>query len=642
MRRGPSKSQPRGPSNTSLDLHAAFDALPAGLYIVDRALGVVVWNHVREEGPQGIPRERALGHHLQAVLRAQGFESARVAIERVFTTGRPYEGMEETREGARFFLTRRLPITNGPNVTHVLSLFEEVTERRQAQEALEQQRTFLRQVIDLSPNFIFAKDRDGRFTLANEAVAQIYGTTVEELVGKTDADFNPNVEEVESFRQHDLEVMDSLQEKLVSEEVITDAKGAKRWLQTVKRPIVGPDGLAQQVLGVSTDITDHKRMEDQLRQALRLEAVGRLAGGIAHDFNNLLTVIMGCSDILIRRFGPDDPSRDKVEQIYKSGERAAALTRQLLAFSRKQVLQSKVIDLNVIVSDMGAMLRRLIGEDIGLVTVVTEGLGSVKADPGQIEQVLVNLAVNARDAMLEGGRLTIETANVELDEAYAQDHAGFRPGRYVMLAVTDTGRGMDAEVQEHMFEPFFTTKEPGKGTGLGLATVYGIVTQSGGYIWVYSEPGHGTTFKIYLPRVDESSPAAHAEQVARVPKGTETILVVEDEEALREITREILTGQGYTVIEAPSGAAALKLAEQHTGPIHLLLTDVVMPGMSGRELAQNLAARQPAMKLLFMSGYTDDAIVRHGVLEEGTAFIQKPFTLASLTTRVRDVLDSGL
>ncbi len=381
--------------------------------------------------------------------------------------------------------------------------------------------------------------------------------------------------------------------------------------------------------------------QDQLAQASKMEAVGHLAGGVAHDFNNLLMVIMGRSELLLAGLDTGDPNRPALELIEQTAIRAADLTRQLLAFSRKQVLQPRVLDLNAVVSNMSEMLRRLIGEDIALVTVLGPALGHVKADRGQIEQIIMNLAVNARDAMPHGGRLTLETANVDLDAAYARKHVEARPGPHVMLALSDTGIGMDPKTQARIFEPFFTTKGPRKGTGLGLAMVYGIVKQSGGNIWVYSEPGQGTTFKIYLPRIEEAIESAQGRSALAPPlRGMETVLLVEDEDAVRDLARDILQARGYTVLEARHGAEALRISEQHPGPIHLMLTDVVMPEMIGRELADRLAVLRPETKVLYMSGYTDNAVVHHGVLDPGTIFLQKPFTAAVLARKVREILDS--
>jgi len=386
-----------------------------------------------------------------------------------------------------------------------------------------------------------------------------------------------------------------------------------------------------------------RSMEEQFRQAQKIEAIGRLAGGVAHDFNNLMTVVTGYSELILTRLGPDDPLRKEIEEIKKAGDRATTLTGQLLAFSRKQVLAPKVLDLNSVVTNINAMLRRLLSEDIEFHTVMTPVIGRVKADPGQLEQVIMNLVVNARDAMPNGGRLTIETKNVELDKTYAQSHVSVKPGTYVMLAITDTGSGMDAATQARIFEPFFTTKEPGKGTGLGLSTVYGVVKQSGGYIWVYSEPGRGTTFKIYLPRVQEELEArpsgpAPAERL----QGSETILLAEDEDMVRDLARKILQSQGYTVLEARDGPECLRICQTHAGPIHLLMTDVVMPGLSGRAVADQVAPMRPDMKVLYLSGYADTAVVNHGLLDAGRAFLQKPFSARTLAYKVREVLDAPL
>jgi PAS domain S-box-containing protein len=391
--------------------------------------------------------------------------------------------------------------------------------------------------------------------------------------------------------------------------------------------------------GIIVDITEQKLLETQLQQSRKMEAVGRLAGGIAHDFNNLLTIITGYTDLALSRASVPLDLRNDIERIENASARAAALVRQLLAFSRKQVLQPKTLDLNAIVVNMEKLLRRLIDDHIEMITRVDETLGKVKADPAQVEQVLMNLVVNARDAMLEGGRILIETSNVDLDSAYAIDHVPAKPGRYVMLAVSDTGVGMDAATVAHIFEPFFTTKESGRGTGLGLSTVYGIVKQSGGYVWVYSEPQKGSTFKVYLPRVDD---LVEQEEPRFVPfgqhRGSEVVLLVEDEEAVRDLVRTILTGQGYEVLVARDPQHAEALASKFPGEIHLLLTDVVMPGTSGRELAARIMGTRPGIHVLYMSGYTENVITSGGMLERGLAFLQKPFSPAVLVQKIREVL----
>ena len=402
------------------------------------------------------------------------------------------------------------------------------------------------------------------------------------------------------------------------------------------------------VLCIIHDATERRRLEAQLRQAQKMEAVGRLAGGIAHDFNNLIQVVTGYGEMVLAALPSEHSQREAIVEMKKAGERAAALTRQLLAFSRKQVIAPQLLQLNTVIAEAGKMVRRLLGEDVVLAIVLEPALGLIQADPHQIEQVLVNLAINARDAMPTGGRLTVETSNAVLDDNSVRKRPEIKPGRYVLLAVSDTGHGMDEATKGHVFEPFFTTKAPGKGTGLGLAMVYGIVKQAGGFVYVYSEPGQGTAFKVYLPRVDEGTEGGHEARAgsalpaagvpAADPPPSETLLLVEDEDAVRALTREVLGGAGYTILEAADGAEALLLCERHLGPIHLLLSDVVMPGMGGRELADRLSALRPGLKVLFLSGYADDAVVRHGVLASQVAFLQKPFSIESLTRKVREVL----
>jgi PAS domain S-box-containing protein len=472
----------------------------------------------------------------------------------------------------------------------------------------------------------------------NDAMARMYGyDEASQLVGTKLGDLHnvtdpTNRDQIRAFLRAGYRVSNS-------ETREHDREGRSR---VFLNNVVGfiEDGHLVRVWGTQRDVTDQRHLEEQFRQAQKMEAVGQLAGGIAHDFNNLLTAILGNTQLLLRDLPPGDAKRGDVEEIRKASERAASLTRQLLAYSRRQMLQPEVLDLNVVVAEMDKMLRRLIGEHIALEAGLAPDLGRVRADPNQIEQVIVNLAVNARDAMPDGGKLTIETANVDLDEAFAQAHLGSVPGSYAMLAVTDTGTGMDAAVRAHLFEPFFTTKEVGKGTGLGLATVYGIVKQSGGYISVYSEPGRGSSFKIYLPRIATPADEPAGPQKGGPAPGSETVLVVEDEPAVLTLSRRALEAQGYVVLAASDPLAALRVVEHHGGTIHLLLTDVVMPGLSGRELADRLTAQRPGMRVLYMSGYPGDAVVQHGTLPSGSAFLQKPFSPDGLARKVRDVLDA--
>jgi signal transduction histidine kinase len=416
-----------------------------------------------------------------------------------------------------------------------------------------------------------------------------------------------------------------------------------KWVHARVEPQTDEQGRVVGLIGASQNVTARRRLEEQFRQAQKMEAIGTLAGGVAHDFNNLLTVICGYSDLLMRDLASGDPMREPVIEIHRAGARARALIRQLLAFSRQQVLEPKVLDLNAVVADMEKMLRRLIGEDIELVVALDAGLPQVKADPGQLEQVLVNLSVNARDAMPRGGRLCIETRHVTLDPSITDATSGVRAGEYVLLSVSDTGVGMDPGTKARVFEPFFTTKEPGKGSGLGLAIVHGVVTQSGGRVEVESEPSHGATFKIHLPAVTEGPPAGKVVSGPRAPPGGhETILLVEDEAAVRKLASHILASCGYSVLEAANGQEALRVAADHRSPIDLLLSDVVIPHLGGPQLAKQLTAAKPGLKVLFMSGYADAGVLEQGSVGTEHAFVQKPFTPLGLAQKVRDVLDRAV
>ncbi len=502
-------------------------------------------------------------------------------------------------------------------------------------------------VLETSLDAIVSMDDQGRVTEFNRAAEGMFGFTRAEAIGQELSQLIIPIALRERHRQGLARYIRTGESRIMDRRLEMTAlrkDGSEFPVEIVitRIRVPGPPALT----GFIRDLSERKDTEaalhdseEQLRMSQKLEAVGRLAGGIAHDFNNLLTVISGRCEILRSRVPGNAAATAEIDLIRDAGERAAALTHQLLAFSRRQVLAPKVLDLNSSIASLLPMLQRLIGEDIDLKHGAGPGLGRVKADPGQIEQVIMNLAVNARDAMADGGTLIIETRNVDLDEIYARQHAPAPPGPYVMLAVSDTGTGMTHEIQARIFEPFFTTKERGKGTGLGLATVYGIVKQSGGYIWVYSELGHGTTFKIYLPRVEEAiAEAAPAAAPRPAMRGSETILLVEDEEVVRKLAREVLESRGYRVLDARGGEEALQICERFEGTIHLMLTDVVMPRMSGRTLADKIVASRPDVRVLFMSGYTDDAIAHHGVLEVGLDYLPKPFTIESLTGKVREVL----
>ena len=520
----------------------------------------------------------------------------------------------------------------------VLWVARDITEYKRAEEELRKSEERYRRLVENAHDMIYTHDLNGNFTSINAVAEQITGYTREEALRMNIAD-TIAAEQLDGARQNIAEAIAGQETGPHEFEII--ARDGSRIAVEVNTSVILKDGVAVAIQGVARDVTERKKLEQQLRQAQKMEAVGLLAGGIAHDFNNLLTAINGYSDLVLAQLKVEDPLWRNVEQIKKAGDRAASLTRQLLAFSRKQILQPRVLNLNSIVADMGKMIGRLIGEEIELRTVLNPELGSVRADPSQIEQVLLNLAVNARDAMPDGGKLTIETANISLGEGSFAQRFIVPPGDYVRLVVSDTGAGMDAATKARIFEPFFTTKESGRGTGLGLSTVYGIVKQSEGYILVYTEPAHGTAFKIYLPRVDERV-EEYIQGVAiqeHYFQGTETILVAEDDDTVRQLTRELLEIYGYNVLEASNGGSALLLCERYEEPIHLLLTDVIMPEMSGHELTTRLAQLHPEMKVLYMSGHTEDVIVNRGVLIEGTAFIQKPFAPDALARRVREVLD---
>ena len=493
-------------------------------------------------------------------------------------------------------------------------------------------------LLDSATQAIISIDRSGTIVLVNRRGEEMFGYSREELVGSRIEILLP--ESKRSAHRGDREEYferPRIRPMGIGMDLSGRRKDGKEFPVEVSLSYLKiPEG--DFAIAFVSDISQRKQLEDQLMHAQKMEAVGRLAGGVAHDFNNMLTVISGYNRMILDDLSPLDPLRGYAEEVLKAADRAGALTNQLLAFSRRQIMKPRVINVNAVVEQTEKMLRRLIGEDIDLAFGLAADVGNIRADPGHVEQAIMNLAVNARDAMPLGGRLTVETANAELDETYARTHMGVTPGEFVMIAVSDTGHGMDAETKRHIFEPFFTTKEKGKGTGLGLATVYGMVKQAGGDIWVYSEPHRGTTFKLYFPRVKESvTDTEHANSDS--PHGNrETILVVEDERAVRDLTVRMLQRLGYSVLIAASGDEAIRISASHTERIPLLLTDVVMPQMSGRQLADILATTRPDMKVIYLSGYTENTVLHHGVLDAGIEFLPKPFSREVLAKKIKDVL----
>ncbi|MCW5971283.1 MAG: response regulator [Blastocatellales bacterium] len=559
-----------------------------------------------------------------------------------------------------FALYHRTPYAPSAEERHLVAMFTDLAsvaiERREAESALRQSQERLESLVHSVEGIVWEASADTfQFTFVSQQAERILGYPVERWVSDPTfwADHIHPDDRDEAVRYCQEATADRRNHEF--EYRMVAANGDERWFKDYVAIIEEPDGSAK-LRGIIVDITKLKQAEqsrrqaeealresaEQLRQAQKMDAVGRLAGGIAHDFNNLLTAINGYSELAMNRLPAGDPLRSDLQEIRKAGQRAADLTQQLLAFSRKQMMQPRVIALNTVVADMERMLRRLIGEDIELSTHLASDLRPIKADPSQIAQAIVNLALNARDAMPDGGRLTIATANVEFSDESASRQAHVSPGRYVMLSISDTGTGMDEATRERIFEPFFTTKEVGKGTGLGLSMVYGIVAQSGGRIEVESAPDRGTTLRIYLPQAVEESTSAKSKAAAEEapPQGAETILLVEDEELVRQLTQQILQMHGYNVLAAADGIEAIAICESRAEPIDLLLTDVVLPQMNGRALADRLLEMRPGMKTLFMSGYAESSIVRHGVLGPGTEFIHKPFQPHALARKVRGVLDA--
>jgi two-component system cell cycle sensor histidine kinase/response regulator CckA len=615
-----------------------LEAAPDAMVVVNQG-GEIVLLNVRAEKQFGYRRDELVGQKVKNIipqgfaerLIADGTRSAAEALAQQIGTG--IELIGRRKDESEFPIEIMLSPLDGADGILVTAAIRDITDRQRREYELSR----LAAVVESSYDAIVSLTPQGIILSWNSGAERIFGYSAREAMGQSIL-FLSTLDRLDE----DPKLLERIKRADTVEhfETIRMRKdGTPIHVALTLSPIKSSDGQVVGVSSVARDVTESRHLEAMLRQSQKMEAVGQLAGGVAHDFNNLLGVILGYTELLLNRLSPNDPQRKDIEQVQKAGDRAALLTRQLLAFSRKQVLQPKVLDINAVVTGVEKLLQRLIGENIQLLAVLKPDVCRVKADPGQLEQIIMNLALNAKDAMPAGGKLTIETSNVEFDEEYAIRNPSTERGPHVMLAVTDTGCGMDAKTKAHMFEPFFTTKEFGKGTGLGLSTVYGIVKQSGGSIWVYSEPGIGTTFKIYLPSVDEvleiASPNNKAENVV---VGSQTILIVEDDAALLQITHRSLEEVGYLILEARSPEEAINICASHTGPIHLMVTDVVLPGMSGVKLASHLSVPRPEMKVLYVSGYTDDTIFHHGVLEQGLAFLQKPFSQRALARKVSEVL----
>ena len=622
-----------------LVVDTAFDSFVA----IDQEGLITNWN-TQAERTFGWTRGEVIGHDLmETIVPPQHRQAHSQGIEHFLATG----------EGP--ILSKRIEFTaihrDGHEIPVELAVWyvldgdkyvfnafiSDISDRKLAERQLEQSNQLLRSVVEASPLPIISVSRERQVLSWNTAAERVFGWSADEVVGQP-FPLIPAGQEDEQGK---------LSERIFEGEVVTELDvvrkrkdGSPISVNLSAAPVADAQGRFSIAVGVYTDIGERKLLEAQLRQAQKMEAIGRLAGGVAHDFNNLLTVILGYAELIRAQIAPGDALLLRVQGIHDAAERAASLTRQLLAFSRKQVLVPQVLNLNVVLARAEKMLRRVIGEDIDMRVVPAQDLGRIKADPGQIEQVIMNLVVNSRDAMPGGGSLTLETANVELDESYAAQHSDVKPGRYTKLTITDTGVGMDAHTVSRIFEPFFTTKEA--GTGLGLATVHGIVRQSGGSIEVYSEPSHGTTFKVYLPRVDEPAAATGNVKSSRSLKGAEVVLLAEDDEAVRTVTSEVLRSAGYTVLESRNGSEALSVSAHHEGPLHLLITDMVMPRSSGTELAKAMSNLRPGIKVLFVSGYSEEAIVHQGDLLPTARFLQKPFVPDRLLEMVRELLEGHL
>jgi PAS domain S-box-containing protein len=624
-----------------------FQKMPSGVAVyeaVDDGRDFIIKDfNPAAEAIEKIDRDRIIGRPVAEVFPGVKDFGLFEVFGRVWRTGRPESHPVSWYVDGRIEGWRENEVFKLPS-GEVVAVYDDVTEQRQAQEQIRESEERYRRLFNAVTDAIFVLpvDEEGRpesFVEVNQTACQRLGYTRDELLR-----MNPfHINQDQDRDRIQARLKDVIEQRHSLYQTVHQAKDGTPIPVEIRSHRFDFKGRPM-ILAVARDLGERRNLENQLRQSQKMEAVGRLAGGVAHDFNNLLTIMTGYSEMVLEDTPSDDPRREPLQEIQEACSRASELTRQLLIFSRHQVVKPRQVSPADVVAGFEKMLQRLIGEDIDLVTGCAPDVGHVRIDPGQLEQVVLNLAVNARDAMPGGGQLTIELRNVELDERYSQEHLGVRPGRYVLLAVTDTGMGMTEEVKSKVFEPFFTTKKMGKGTGLGLSTVYGIVTEAEGSVNVYSEPGRGTTFKVYLPRID--APASEKERIGveaetPPPGGFETILIVEDEEPVRLLTRRLLNQWGYRAIEAADPNQALEPAQAHDGPIHLMITDVIMPQMSGRELAERIGPDRPEMRILFTSGYTDEAIVRHGVLEAKVNFLAKPFSPENLARRVREILDAA-
>jgi len=622
----------------TLYLNALIESSPLAIVALDPAHRVQMINAAFER-LFGYSAPEVAGHNLDDLIASEETHVEAVGYTKRVGAGETVHAITRRRrkDGTAVDVElHAVPLLIRGKLKGVYALYQDITERKQAESALEERTVFLQALVQNNPLAIAELDSQDRVTMVNAAFERMFLYTAQEVIGRP-------LEELIKTPAMAAETADFIRRIYGGETLHAFTQRRRKDGVSLDVEIYGVPlmirGKWMGAVGIYQDLTERNRVEDALRQSLKMEAIGQLAGGVAHDFNNLLTGMLGSTDLLLERLGPSGSLRQLAEQIREGAERATSLTQQLLAFSRRQTLMPKVLDLNAVVAHMNQLLRRVIREDIELVTVLEPRLGHVKADPSQIEQVILNLAVNARDAMPDGGKLAIETSNVAVNETTARRRRPLQPGSYVLLAMTDSGGGMDAGTRSRIFEPFFTTKQRGKGTGLGLATVYGIVKQSNGYISVHSQPQRGTRFEIYLPRVEEPVDASLPQSVpARPVWGSETILLVEDERSIRRPTCEFLQKNGYTVLEAEDGAAAIRVAQGHKGPIHLLLTDLVMPKMNGGELAQRIAEMRPEVKVLYMSGYAENKVVHHEVVNGRAHLLQKPFTLDALAHKAREVL----